>query len=111
MPYVSIIDLSRSSVSIDFDLIKAIINRVIKTTIADAVNKRHFKVSQILWYPSWRWDRVKKKKTLKDIHVKLCGQSKYMRIDPSVLSSTGLHLNELFEYLERSDAVRQRLKP
>ena len=111
MIYCGILDPTRPSISIDFDLIKSIIHRVIKTTIGDTLNTRKFDVSHLLWYPSWKWDRDNHKKTLKNIYVKLRHQKDYQRLYASSLKSTGLHLHEFFEYLEKSDAVRARITP
>jgi Holliday junction resolvase RusA-like endonuclease len=111
MIYSGILDLSRPSISIDFDLIKSIIHRVIKTTIGDVLNTRQFDVSHLLWYPSWKWDRDNHKKTLKDIYVKLQHQKDYQKLDSASLKSTGLQLYEFFEYLEKSDAIRARITP
>ena len=93
--------------SIDADLIKAIINRCIAMALGGTLNITSIDhdTKNIEYCPVWTLDKNSKKKLLK-MKVRMKGDKAFSDIDANDLGSTGLSINEMFEYLERSDAVR-----
>ena len=59
----------------------------------------------IEYCPVWTLDKNSKKKLLK-IKVKMKGDKSFVDIVDKDIHPTGLTINEMFEYLERSDASR-----
>jgi hypothetical protein len=93
--------------SIDADLIKAIINRCIAMALGGTLNITSIDhdTKNIEYCPVWTLGKNSKKKLLK-IKVRMKGDKAFSDIDASDLTPTGLSINEMFEYLERSDAIR-----
>jgi len=93
--------------SIDADLIKAIINRCIAMALGGTLNITSIDhdTKNIEYCPVWTLGKDGKKKLLK-IKVRMKGDKSFVNIDDGDLSSTGLTINEMLEYLERSDAIR-----
>ena len=94
--------------SIDFDLIKAIINRCIAMALGNHLPIKSIDndSKNIEYCPVWTLDKNSKKKRLLKIKVRMKGDKDFVEIDKSDLSHTGLTCNEMLEYLDRSDAVR-----
>ena len=93
--------------SIDADLIKAIINRCIAMALGGTLNITSIDndTKNIEYCPVWTLGKNSTKKLLR-IKVRMKGDKSFVDIDGSDLGNTGLTINEMFEYLERSDAVR-----
>ena len=93
--------------SIDADLIKAIINRCIAMALGGTLNITSIDndTKNIEYCPVWTLGKNSTKKLLR-IKVRMKGDKSFVEIDGSDLGNTGLTINEMFEYLERSDAVR-----
>jgi hypothetical protein len=54
----------------------------------------------------WKWNREEKKRQLLRIQVRLVGSDKFLKIHRGHAQPTGLHLVEMLEYLDKSDATR-----
>ena len=93
--------------SIDADLIKAIINRCIAMALGGTLNITSIDndTKNIEYCPVWTLGKNSTKKLLR-IKVRMKGDKSFVEIDGSDLGNTGLTINEMFEYLERSDSVR-----
>ncbi len=93
--------------SIDADLIKAIINRCIAMALGGTLNITSIDhdTKNIEYCPVWTLGKNSTKKLLK-IKVRMKGDKQFSDIDNTDLTSTGLTINEMLEYLERSDAIR-----
>jgi len=93
--------------SIDADLIKAIINRCIAMALGGTLNITSIDndTKNIEYCPIWTLGKNSTKKLLR-IKVRMKGDKSFVEIDGNDLGNTGLTINEMFEYLERSDAVR-----
>ena len=93
--------------SIDADLIKAIINRCIAMALGGTLNITSIDndTKNIEYCPVWTLGKNSTKKLLR-IKVRMKGDKSFVEIDGNDLGNTGLTINEMFEYLERSDAVR-----
>jgi hypothetical protein len=93
--------------SIDADLIKAIINRCIAMALGGTLNITSIDhdTQNIEYCPVWTLSTTGGKKLLK-IKVRMTGDKSFLDVDGSDLGSTGLTINEMLEYLDRSDAVR-----
>ena len=93
--------------SIDADLIKAIINRCIAMALGGTLNITSIDhdTQNIEYCPVWTLGKNSKKKLLK-IKVRMKGDKAFIDLTGSDLGNTGLTINEMFEYLERSDATK-----
>ena len=93
--------------SIDADLIKAIINRCIAMALGGTLNITSIDndTKNIEYCPVCTLGKNSTKKLLR-IKVRMKGDKSFVEIDGNDLGNTGLTINEMFEYLERSDAVR-----
>ena len=93
--------------SIDADLIKAIINRCIAMALGGTLNITSIDhdTKNIEYCPVWSIGKNSKKKLLK-IKVRMKGDKTFTDIVDADIHPTGLSINEMFEYLERSDATR-----
>ena len=93
--------------SIDADLIKAIINRCIAMALGGTLNITSIDhdTKNIEYCPVWTLGKNSTKKLLR-IKVRMKGDKSFVEIDGKDLGNTGLTINEMFEYLERSDAQR-----
>ena len=93
--------------SIDADLLKAIINRCIAMALGGTLNITSIDndTKHIEYCPVWTLGKNGKKKLLK-IKVRMVSDDHFCDLNESDLSSTGLTINEMLEYLERSDATR-----
>ena len=93
--------------SIDADLIKAIINRCIAMALGGTLNITSIDhdTKNIEYCPVWTLGKDQKKKLLK-IKVRMKGDKSFIDVDDNDLGNTGLTINEMLEYLERSDATR-----
>ena len=98
--------------SIDADLIKAIINRCIAMALGGTLNITSIDhdTKNIEYCPVWTLGKNSTKKLLR-IKVRMKGDKSFVEIDGNDLGNTGLTVNEMFEYLERSDAVRVTASP
>jgi len=96
--------------SIDADLIKAIINRCIAMALGGTLNITSIDhdTKNIEYCPVWTLGQNSKKKLLK-IKVRMRGDKDFVDVVNKDLQSTGLLIDEMFEYLERSDATRIKI--
>lgn len=92
---------------IDADLLKAIINRCVAITLDGTliITNIDQDVKNIEYCPVWTLGSDGQKKLLK-IKVRMAGTKAFSDVDGTDISPTGLTINELLEYLERSDASR-----
>jgi hypothetical protein len=96
--------------SIDADLIKAIINRCIAMALGGTLNITSIDhdTKNIEYCPVWTLGKNSKKKLLK-IKVRMKGDKDFINVVNKDLETTGLLIDEMFEYLERSDAIRVKI--
>ncbi len=93
--------------SIDAELLKAIINRCIAMALGGTLNITSIDndTKNIEYCPVWTLGKNSQKKLLK-IKVRMKGDKSFSEISDDDLGNTGLTINEMLEYLERSDAHR-----
>jgi len=103
-------DFSEQS-SINFDLIREIVNRCIKVTISEClhISPSQLEVTELRWCPAWTLDKKTKEKKLRMIKLSYGAQKEFHDLDAKQLDKTGLFLSEFFEYLKKSDALRVKI--
>jgi hypothetical protein len=96
---------------IDYELIKAIINRVIAVTLRDklGLNNVNYDAKRIEWCPVWTMDPKTKEKKLLRFKVRVTGMKEFKDLYMHEISTTGLQGPEVLEYLKKSDAVRVKI--
>ena len=99
--------------SMDMDLIKGIINRVVAMALGGtlAINSIDNDTKNIEYCPVWTLDKNSKQKKLLRIKVRMKGQKAFSDLDKDDIASTGLTMYEMLEYLDKSDAIRVRFTP
>ena len=106
MPSAAIIKVLNPTSSVDVELIKAIINKLVSSMIFKLLGIYGVDVSRVRWYPGWKFDRKSKAKQLNALYVRLDNRKSFKRVHAGIVIPLGLHLAEFFEYLEKSDAIR-----
>jgi len=106
MPNAAIINASSPTSSVDVELIKAIINKLVSSMVFKLLGFYDVDVSRIQWYPGWRYDRKSKAKQLQGLYIRLDSLGSFKRVHEGITMPGGLHITEFFEYLEKSDAKR-----
>ena len=94
--------------SMDMELLKGIVNRVVAMALGGmlVINSIDHDTKNVEYCPVWTLDKNSKKKRLLRIKVRMKGQKKFVDLDKSDIASTGLTLYELLEYLDKSDAQK-----
>ena len=92
----------------DDHLIRAIINRCVALALRDhlGLNNVDYDAKRVEYCPVWKWNREEKKRQLLRIQVRLAGTDKFLKIHRGHAQPSGLHLTEMLEYLDKSDAKR-----
>ena len=92
----------------DEQLIKSIINRCVALALRDhlGLNNVDYDAKRIEYCPMWKWNRKEKQKKLLRIRVRLAGSEKFLDINRLHSRLISLHLVEMLEYLDKSDASR-----
>tara|TARA_B100000686_G_C16020837_1_gene585878 strand:+ start:321 stop:542 length:222 start_codon:yes stop_codon:yes gene_type:complete len=65
-----------------------------------------YDAQKVEYCPAWKWNREEKKRELLKIQVRRTGSDHFLDIHNVHLRSTGLHLTEMLEYLDKSDATK-----
>ena len=97
--------------SIDEELIRSIINRVIGNTLKDKLgltNPDHA-AKKIEWCPVWTRDKRTKRPAIARFKVRLKGAKYFMDLNEADIKKSGLGCSEIYEYLQRSDAIRVKI--
>ena len=96
---------------LDYELIKAVINRVIALTLKDklGLTNVNYDAKRIEWCPVWTMDSVTKEKKLLRLKVRLAGMKTFKDLYMHEISATGLQPTEVLDYLKRSDATRVKI--
>jgi len=97
--------------SIDYELIKGIINRCIAMALGNKLPITNIDndSKNIEYCPVWTLDKNSKKKRLLKIKVRMKGDKDFVDIDKDDIVHTGLSITEMLEYMERSDATRVKI--
>jgi hypothetical protein len=92
----------------DESLVRSIINRCVALALRDhlGLNNVDYDAKRVEYCPMWKWNREEKKRQLRSIQVRLAGSDKFLSIHKGHTHPTGLHLTEMLEYLDKSDATR-----
>lgn len=99
--------------SMDMELIKGIINRVVAMALDGtlSINNVDHDTKNIEYCPVWTLDKNSKQKKLLRIKVRMKGQKTFVDLYKNDIVSTGLTMYEMLEYLDKSDATRVRFTP
>ena len=94
--------------SVEFELIQEIINRVVALVLRDTLELDDYAnaVRNIEWRPVWTRNKITRNKEIVRIEARTGHVQNFVKITPECLESMGVHLNEIYEYLSRSNAVR-----
>jgi hypothetical protein len=96
--------------SMDMDLIRGIINRVVAMALGGTltIDSIDNDTKNIEYCPVWTLDKNSKQKKLLRIKVRMKGQKIFSDLNKNDITSSGLTIYEMLEYLNKSDAVRVR---
>jgi len=99
--------------SMDMDIIKGIINRVVAMALGGTltINSIDHDTKNIEYCPVWTLDKNSKQKKLLRIKARMKGQKIFSDLNKNDVTSTGLTMYEMLEYLDKSDAVRIKFIP
>ena len=105
---IEILTYAKETTLFDDHLIRAIINRCVALALRDhlGLNNVDYDAKRIEYCPVWKWNREEKKRQLLRIQVRLVGSDAFLKIHRGHTQPTGLHLVEMLEYLDKSDATR-----
>jgi len=97
--------------TIDQQLIRSIINRVIGQTLKDKLGLTNLDhaAKKIEWCPVWTRDKRTKHPTIARFKVRLKGAKYFVDVSEDDIKKTGLNCSEIYEYLQRSDAARVKI--
>jgi len=95
----------------DESLVRSIINRCVALALRDhlGLSNVDYDAKRVEYCPMWKWSREEKKGQLQSIQVRLAGSDKFLSIHRGHTHPTGLHLVEMLEYLDKSDATRVKI--